>query len=88
MIEIFNVIVTILGILMSLGHFPQAYKIFKNRSSKDVSLITYSIFTIGSYIWLVYGILIKEIPVIISFSIAVIGTTLVLILALKYKKKN
>ncbi len=85
MVDFFNALITLLGILMSLGHFPQAIKIFKNKSARDVSLMTYSIFTFGSYAWLVYGFIIKELPIIISFIIGSIGSTLVLILKIKYK---
>jgi len=84
-IELFNLIVSIFGVLMSLAHFPQAYKIIKTKSAKDVSLITYLIFTIGAYVWLIYGFVINELPVILSFIIATIGTTFVLVLKLKYK---
>lgn len=85
MVEFFNALIILLGILMSLGHFPQALKILKNKSAKDISLVTYSIFTFGSYGWLVYGFVIKELPIIISFIIGSIGSTLVLILKIKYK---
>lgn len=84
--KIIYFLVSIFGALMSIGHFPQAYKIYKNKSSKDVSLITYSIFLVGSIIWLIYGIMINETPIIISFIIGVIGTSLVFFLILKYSK--
>ena len=73
-IEILNLLVTLMGVLMSLGHFPQAYKIYKRKSSKDISLVTYSIFTFGSIIWLAYGITLNQLPIVITFIIAVIGT--------------
>lgn len=84
-IDILNVLVTIAGVLMSLGHFPQAYKIYKRKSSKDVSLITYAIFTIGSFIWLAYGITLNQWPIIATFIVAVVGTLSVITLALKYR---
>ncbi|MBS3086476.1 hypothetical protein J4422_02130 [Candidatus Pacearchaeota archaeon] len=84
-IEILNLLVTLMGVLMSLGHFPQAYKIYKRKSSKDISLVTYSIFTFGSIIWLAYGITLNQLPIVITFIIAVIGTLSVMILALKYR---
>ena len=70
---------------MSIGHFPQAYKIYKNKSSKDVSLVTYSIFTAGCYIWLIYGIATNIWPVVLSFGVGVVGTTSVLFLILRYR---
>ena len=70
---------------MSIGHFPQVFKIMKRKSAKDVSLITYSIFAIGGYVWSVYGILIKEIPIITSYILGSIGATWVVILIIKYR---
>jgi len=70
---------------MSLSHFSQAYKIHKRKSAKDISLTFITVFTIGAYIWLAYGLLLQEWPVIISFLIACFGTTTVLFLTLKYR---
>jgi MtN3 and saliva related transmembrane protein len=85
-LEAIAVLATITGLLMSFGHFPQAYKIYKNKSSKNISFISYSIFTFGAYIWFIYGLLLSDIPLIISYSLAVIGTTLVFVLMIKYRK--
>lgn len=85
LIEIFSVLVSIFGVLMSIGHFPQAYKIYKNKNAKDISLITYSIFFIGSIVWVIYGLLLKDIPIVISFIVGVFGSFLVLVLSLKYR---
>lgn len=85
LIEVFNIIVTVFGVLMSIAHFPQAMKIIKRKSAKDISIITYSIFTVGAYVWAIYGILINEWPIIITYATACVGTTLVLLLILKYR---
>ncbi|MBT7902757.1 hypothetical protein HN587_02765 [Candidatus Woesearchaeota archaeon] len=85
LLTIFSVLVTILGVAMSIGHLIQAHKIYKRKSANDISIITYSTFTIGSYVWLIYGILLKELPIILSFVIAVVGTTAVMVLIFKYK---
>jgi len=83
--EIVSVLATIMGIIMSLSHFSQAYKIYKRKSAKDISLTFITVFTIGAYIWLAYGLLLQEWPVIISFLIACFGTTTVLFLTLRYR---
>jgi len=82
---IVSILATIMGIIMSLSHFSQAYKIYKRKSAKDISLTFITVFTIGAYIWLAYGLLLQEWPVIISFLIACFGTTTVLFLTLKYR---
>ena len=85
MIEILATLAAIFGVLMSLGHFSQAYKIWKRKSAKDVSLITFTIFWLGDMVWLAYGIAIHDWPLMASFTVGVLGTTCVMILALKYR---
>lgn len=83
--EILPIAASIMGVAMSAGHFPQAWKIWKRRSAKDVSMLTFTIFAIGDWVWLAYGISIRNWPLIVSFSVGVVGTALVLLLALKYR---
>ena len=86
--EIFKVFVTIIGIGMSVGYFPQAYKIWKLKSSREISLIQYTILGIGTTTWFIYGLLLKD-PVIISgFGAGVIGSWGCLIFALYYRNNN
>jgi uncharacterized protein with PQ loop repeat len=87
-IELFGILTLITGILMSLGHFMQAHKMYKRKSAKDISLGFVLIFTIGSYVWLTYSFLIENIILIISFLIASIGTTLLSILKITYDSKE
>ena len=68
---------TISGALMGASNFPQAIKIFQRKSAKDISIITYSILLIGTIIWVIYGIDIKNNAVIISNAIGFIAIGLV-----------
>jgi MtN3 and saliva related transmembrane protein len=83
--EVLSVLTAILGVLMSAGHFVQAYRIWQRKSGKDISLTTYGIFWVGAFVWLAYGISLGEWPIIISFIIAVLGTSTVLFLTFKYR---
>lgn len=85
---ILEILASIMGILMSLGYYPQAYKIIKNKSSENISLISYSLFALGTLTWLVYGLSINSIPIILSFALGVVGSWLVLILSITYSKKK
>lgn len=80
------VLTTIFGVGMSFGYFTQTVKIWKNKSAKDVSLWTYLIFGAGVTVWLIYGISIKDLPVIISNVFAVIGALTVIISYLVHRK--
>jgi MtN3 and saliva related transmembrane protein len=86
LMKIFQVLTTIVGIVMSIGYFPQARKFYKTKSAENISLTTFTIFAIGTAIWTVYGIVIHDVVLILSFVVGVIGSRLCLFLAIKYKK--
>ena len=53
------------GFLTTIAFVPQAWKIWKSKSAKDVSLPTFVAFTSGVALWLAYGILNQELPIIL-----------------------
>lgn len=83
----FEIVVTILGIMMSMAYFPQAFKIWKNKSSKDVSITSYVVFSLGTLVWTIYGIHVNDPVIILSFGVGVIGSWSVLSLSIFYKNR-
>ena len=75
-----------MGVVMSLGYYPQAYKIWKLKTAGQISVPAFIIFSLGTLIWFIYGIVLHDLPIIISFALGVVGAWLVLILALWYRK--
>mgnify|MGYP001591946792 CR=1 FL=1 len=78
-----SILATIFGTASGLANFPQAYKIFRRKSAKDISIITYSFLLSGAVIWVLYGIEIKNFPVVatnilgaINIGLVVLGWTL------------
>lgn len=82
---ILSMTATITGIAMALSNIPQSVKIFKRKSAKDVSILTFSTIIAGALIWTIYGIEINNFPIIISNSIGFFATSGVIIGWLKYK---
>jgi len=66
---ILTLLATFFGIMMSLSGIPQIIKIFKRKSAKDISQVTYSIIFTGGIVWFLYGMEIQNTPIIISNSI-------------------
>lgn len=86
--KIFEIFVSIVGILMSFGYYPQAYKIWKSKSAEDISLPMYIIMSLGSSVWFVYGVILKDFTLMSGFVFGVIGSILVLMLTLIYRNKK
>ncbi len=83
----FEIFVTIVGMLMSFGYYPQIYKILKTKSAKDISIFSYLIFSFGTLTWFIYGVVKKDITIMLGFIFGVVGSILILILKIIYSKK-
>ncbi len=84
----FQIVTTIIGITMSLGYYPQAYKIWKLKSAKEISLINYLILGFGTTTWFIYGYVLKDLVIMTSFIFGVIGSWLMIFLVIRYKSSN
>ena len=82
---IFEILASISGVLMASAGFPQALKIFRTKSAKDISLSSRLMLLIGGLIWLVYGFLLSSFAIIISNIFGTVAEILVLIGYVKYK---
>lgn len=49
----------------TLSFIPQVALVLKTKSTKDISLLMYSVFVFGIFLWLMYGIMSGALPVII-----------------------
>jgi MtN3 and saliva related transmembrane protein len=72
---------SIAAFLTTVAFVPQAYKVYKTNQTKDLSLFLFLIFSLGVFMWLIYGIMKEDLPIIIANSI-----TLFLSLYILYKK--
>lgn len=54
------------GTLTTLSFLPQVIKTWQSRSAKDISLAMFLMFCIGVSLWIVYGALHQDLPVILA----------------------
>jgi MtN3 and saliva related transmembrane protein len=60
---------------------PQVIRTWRTRSTKDLSLFMFLVFTAGIFLWLVYGVIIRDVPLILAN-----GTTFLLSGSILYFK--
>ncbi|MDJ0659843.1 MAG: SemiSWEET transporter [Crocosphaera sp.] len=73
------------GTLTTISFFPQMLKTWKTRSTKDISLEMFLLFCSGLLLWIVYGLFLRDIPVIMTNVATFILAFPILVLKLKYK---
>ena len=70
----------IAGTLTTIAFVPQVWRVWKTRSTKDISLGMYLVFTAGVAFWLAYGLMLGAWPIIVAncVTLALTGTVLAL----------
>lgn len=63
---------------------PQAIKTIQTKATDGISLVMYVLFVVGIGLWLVYGILLKDLPIILANSLTFVLASIILRLKLKY----
>lgn len=69
------------GMFTTAAFLPQVIKTWRSKSAKDLSLGMFSMLVAGLILWLIYGILNQDIPIIFTN-----GVTLALASVLLYFK--
>ena len=72
------------GALTTVSLVPQVTQIWKTKSAKDVSLGMFVAFCVGVALWLSYGILQGELPIIVWNAITLVLGLAIVAMKLKY----
>lgn len=71
--------------LTTLSFVPQVIKIWKLKETRDISLLMFVMLSIGILLWLVYGFLIHDMPVILANAAAFVLNMIIVFFKVKYK---
>ena len=75
---------SIAAICTTLAFLPQVMLTLRTRDTSGISLVMYSVFSVGVFMWLLYGVLLTEWPIIIANSVTLTFAVIVLSLKLRY----
>jgi len=69
----------------TISFLPQAFHTIKTKNTKGISLGMYVVYVFGIMMWLIYGIGMRDFPIISANSITLVLTVTILLYKLKYK---
>ncbi len=81
-----SVIGIVAGLFTSVSLLPQLLKIIKEKKVEELSIIMFISLMIGLLLWIYYGALKKDLPIIITNGFSV--TLNIFILFFRYKYRN
>jgi MtN3 and saliva related transmembrane protein len=81
-----NILGIIAGILTSAAMVPQLIKVLKEKNADDISWVMLLVLISGLSLWVWYGFLQDELPIILSNAFSVLLNITLLICCIIYKK--
>jgi MtN3 and saliva related transmembrane protein len=73
------------GTLTTIAFIPQLQQTWRTRSAQDVSLGMLITFVTGVFLWLIYGLMLRALPVILANVVTLVLTLAILILKMRYR---
>ncbi len=70
------------ALLTMVSNIPQAFKIIRTKDTKSVSAVTYSLLLAGLILWVIYGCMRSDVPLIVCNSVSALFCGMVLFLKL------
>jgi MtN3 and saliva related transmembrane protein len=71
--------------LTTVAFVPQLIKVIKTRSTHDISLAMYIVVCTGVLLWLVYGLLVHDTPLIAANAVTFVLAGTILIMKIRLK---
>jgi MtN3 and saliva related transmembrane protein len=84
--EILAVVATFAGVIMAISPVLQVRRMFRTRSSNDVSLLYLSMLCVGFVAWLAYGWSLGNPAMIISNSASLLFMLFTIVVALRFRR--
>ncbi|MEK6201100.1 MAG: SemiSWEET transporter [Desulfobulbaceae bacterium] len=79
---------TLIGLIAAMctttSFLPQVVKTWKSKKTKDISFLMYALLAMGLFLWLVYGVIIRDFPLILANGISFALALCVLFLKIKH----
>lgn len=75
------------GVLTSASLLPQFIKLIKTKKAEDLSLFFLLLLISGLAMWVWYGIIRQDIPIIVTNAFSLLLNALMIFFGLRYKKR-
>jgi len=76
------------GILTGVSLLPQLIKIIKEKKASSISFGMLAVLLAGLCGWIVYGVLKKDYPIIVTNSFSLLTNIIIVVFTAKYKDRS
>lgn len=85
MLDSHDLLGIVAGTLTTISFIPQLLRILRTRSADDISWAMFSVFAMGTTLWIVWGVGQRAVPVILANAITLLLTAVIMFLKWRYR---
>ena len=86
--EIKTIIGICAGLLTAISAVPQIVKVIKEKKAQSVSPVMFYVLLAGNLLWCWYGMLLNEMPILLTNAFSVLCDLAMIVLNYKYSRKT
>ena len=83
-----NIIGMAAAVCTTVSFVPQLIRVWRLRSAREISFTMFLVFSVGVFLWLVYGILIHSVPVMLANGATLLLSLAILALKLRFGSRS
>lgn len=83
--KLIEIIGFLAGAFTSISFLPQVIQVWKTRSTKDLSMSMFIVFSAGLILWLIYGITMQQLPIILANGVTLFLALIIIVFKIIYK---
>ena len=83
-----NIIGMAAAVCTTVSFVPQLIRVWHLRSAREISFTMFLVFSVGVFLWLVYGILIHSVPVMLANGATLLLSLAILALKLRFGSRS
>jgi MtN3 and saliva related transmembrane protein len=68
----------------TVAYVPQVLKAWRSKSTSDISLAMFTLMVTGITLWLIYGLMLSDLPLILSNAVTLALVSSILLLKLRH----
>jgi len=72
------------GAITTAAGIPQVVKAYQTRQTRDISIWQPVLLTVGMTLWLIYGIMLRDLPLIVANGVSILCYSALIIMKLQF----
>lgn len=73
------------GVLTASSMLPQVIKVLREKKAEEISIVMLLVLISGIGLWIVYGVMKKDMPIIVTNAFSLLVNIVLMILRIKYR---